>query len=55
MLQALKIAALKYLGSLPKMISNDILHPHKASVIRELGKSLDDPRRPVRKEAVDAR
>ncbi|KAI6113119.1 ARM repeat-containing protein [Pisolithus sp. B1] len=48
-------AALKYLALLPGVIRYDVLHPYKAQVLKELGKVLDDPRRAVRKEAVDAR
>jgi DNA repair/transcription protein MET18/MMS19 len=33
----------------------DILHPSKPTVIKELAKAVDDPKRAVRKEAVDAR
>lgn len=40
---------------LPKIVRYDILHPYKATVIRELAKVLDDPKRSVRKEAVDTR
>ncbi|KAI5995445.1 ARM repeat-containing protein [Pisolithus albus] len=50
-----RIAALKYLALLPGVIRYDVLHPYKAQVLKELGKVLDDPRRAVRKEAVDAR
>ncbi|TDL24084.1 ARM repeat-containing protein [Rickenella mellea] len=52
---ALRIAALRYLGILPHVVRYEVLHPHKSIVIRELGKVLDDPKRDVRKEAVDAR
>ena len=47
--------AIRYLGTLPQVVRYDILHPYKAQVIRDLGKCLDDPKRDVRKEAVDAR
>ncbi|TFK74969.1 ARM repeat-containing protein [Pluteus cervinus] len=50
-----RIAALKYLGVLPSIVRYNILHPQKSHVVRELGKVLDDPKRVVRKEAVDAR
>ena len=33
----------------------DVLHPYKAIVIQDLATVLDDPKRSVRKEAVDAR
>ncbi|TFK39917.1 Dos2-interacting transcription regulator of RNA-Pol-II-domain-containing protein [Crucibulum laeve] len=50
-----RIAALRYLGILPRIVRYDILHPYKSTVLRELSKVLDDPKRSVRKEAVDAR
>ena len=53
--QPVRIAALRYLGVLPSIVRYNILHPQKSYVIRELGKVLDDPKRAVRKEAVDAR
>jgi len=34
---------------------HDKIHPYKANVIRELQKALDDPKRAVRREAVEAR
>jgi DNA repair/transcription protein MET18/MMS19 len=49
------VSATKYIGLLPAIVRYDILHPHKATVVRELANALDDPRRAVRKEAVDAR
>jgi len=50
-----RIAALRYLSILPQIVRYDVLHPCKSTVIRELAKVLDDPKRSVRKEAVDAR
>ncbi|TFK51878.1 ARM repeat-containing protein [Heliocybe sulcata] len=50
-----RVAALKYLAALPKSIRYDKLHPYKTTVIKELSKVLDDPKRAVRKEAVEAR
>jgi len=50
-----RIAALRYLGILPNIVRYDVLHPYKPTVIRELEKVLDDPKRSVRREAVDAR
>jgi len=50
-----RIGALKYLAMLPKIVRYDVLHPQKPMVLRELTKALDDPKRAVRKEAVDAR
>ncbi|GLB41862.1 putative RNAPII transcription regulator C-terminal [Lyophyllum shimeji] len=50
-----RTAALKYLGVLPKIVRYDVLHPSKPTVLRELAKVLDDPKRSVRREAVDTR
>ncbi|EGN92276.1 hypothetical protein SERLA73DRAFT_99542 [Serpula lacrymans var. lacrymans S7.3] len=50
-----RVAALRYLGRLPEVVRYDILHPYKPTVLKELAKVLDDPKRSVRKEAVDAR
>ncbi|THH18072.1 hypothetical protein EW146_g2870 [Bondarzewia mesenterica] len=50
-----RIAALRLLAILPRVVRYDVLHPQKQVVLRELGKALDDPKRVVRKEAVDAR
>ncbi|KAL0067234.1 hypothetical protein AAF712_005804 [Marasmius tenuissimus] len=50
-----RISALKYLGVLPKVVRYDVLHPHKATVLRELSNALDDPKRLVRREAVETR
>ncbi|KAL0953388.1 hypothetical protein HGRIS_004627 [Hohenbuehelia grisea] len=50
-----RIAALRFLALLPSIVRYDVLHPCKANVIRGLGIALDDPKRNVRKEAVDAR
>ena len=49
------MAALRYLAVLPSVVRYDVLHPQKPTVIRELAKALDDPKRVVRLEAVDAR
>lgn len=51
----MRVGALKYLAILPKVVRYDVLHPHKATVLRKLVKALDDPKRTVRKEAVEAR
>ena len=51
----MRVAALKYLAVLPKIVRYTVLHPQKATVLRELAKALDDPKRAVRKEAVEAR
>jgi len=53
--QGVRIAALRYIGILATVVRYDILHPQKATVIRELSTCLDDPRRVVRDEAVYAR
>ncbi|KDR80617.1 hypothetical protein GALMADRAFT_240958 [Galerina marginata CBS 339.88] len=50
-----RISALRYLAVLPKIVRYDVLHPYKATVLRGLANVLDDPKRSVRKEAVDAR
>ncbi|PBK72546.1 ARM repeat-containing protein [Armillaria solidipes] len=50
-----RIAATRYLAILPQIVRYDILHPYKSQVVKELAKVLDDPKRAVRKEAVDAR
>lgn len=54
-LQKVRMLALQYLERLPSIIRYDILHPSKSIVVKGLGKVLDDPKRAVRKEAVDAR
>ena len=51
----MRVAALRYLAMLPGVVRYDVLHPQKATVIRELAKALDDPKRAVRVEAVEAR
>ncbi|KAF8074920.1 Dos2-interacting transcription regulator of RNA-Pol-II-domain-containing protein [Lyophyllum atratum] len=50
-----RTTAVQYLGVLPTIVRYDVLHPSKAIVLRELAKVLDDPKRSVRKEAVDTR
>ncbi|KAI0339641.1 ARM repeat-containing protein [Trametopsis cervina] len=50
-----RVAALQYLAVLPSIVRYDILHPQKPTVLRELAKALDDPKRAVRKHAVEAR
>ena len=54
-LQKVRVAALRYLATLPSIVRYDVLHPQKATVLRELAKALDDPKRAVRVEAVEAR
>ncbi|KAF8517882.1 ARM repeat-containing protein [Hysterangium stoloniferum] len=51
----LRQVSLQYVGILPQIVRYDILHPYKMQVIRDLGKCLDDPKRHVRKEAVESR
>ncbi|KAJ7509674.1 ARM repeat-containing protein [Mycena galericulata] len=51
----IRISALRYLGVLPAVVRYDVLHPCKLDVLRELEEALDDPKRSVRREAVDAR
>ena|SRR6266702_46428 len=53
--QSVRVGALKYLAVLPKIVRYNVLHPQKPTVLRELAKALDDPKRAVRKEAVEAR
>jgi len=53
--QKVRVAALKYLALLPGAVRYDLLHPYKPRVLKDLAKALDDPRRAVRKAAVDAR
>jgi len=51
----LRIAALRCLGVLPNAVRYDVLHPLKANVLHQLGNALDDPKREVRRMAVDSR
>ena len=51
----MRTAALRYLAVIPSLVKYDVLHPQKATVLRELAKALDDPKRSVRKEAGEAR
>lgn len=53
--QRVRVAALKYLALLPGAVRYDLLHPYKPRVLKDLAKALDDPKRAVRNEAVDAR
>ncbi|KAF8449157.1 ARM repeat-containing protein [Boletus edulis BED1] len=50
-----RVAALKCLALLPTAVRYDLLHPYKPRVLKDLAKALDDPKRAVRNEAVDAR
>lgn len=51
----MRISALRFLAVLPSVMRYDVLHPQKVVVLRELAKVLDDPKKAVRKEAVEAR
>lgn len=53
--QKLRIASLNFLAVLPAHIPYTTLHPQKATILKELGKAVDDPRRDVRRAAVDCR
>ncbi|WWD20081.1 hypothetical protein CI109_104555 [Kwoniella shandongensis] len=48
-------AAIRCLSTFPDVIRFEVLHSTKSSVLKELGKALDDPLRSVRKEAVECR
>ncbi|KAK9371155.1 Dos2-interacting transcription regulator of RNA-Pol-II-domain-containing protein [Lipomyces kononenkoae] len=50
-----RIAALNCLAMLPQSLPEEVLQPFKTEVIRKLAVVLDDPRRAVRKAAVDCR
>ncbi|KAF9182984.1 hypothetical protein BGZ51_004321 [Haplosporangium sp. Z 767] len=50
-----RMAALKCLGAQPKSLPFTALRPYKTQVLKELEKSLDDRKRPVRREAVECR
>lgn len=50
-----RVAALRLLGLLPSVVRYDVIHPHKNAVLRELVGALDDPKKVVRMEAVEAR
>jgi len=50
------LASLEFLGLLPEYIPYLTLHPQKTLVLKELGiKAIDDPKKVVRKAAVDCR
>ena len=51
----MRITSLQLLGALAMRTPYDKVHPHKVNVIRELEKALDDPKRAVRRAAVEAR
>jgi len=50
-----RMAALKCLSEFPTSLRYDILHPYKAQVLKELGKTVGDRKRLVRREAVECR
>lgn len=50
-----RIAALQCLQLFPKAFRHELLVPHRKKVVKSLITSLDDPKREVRKEAVDCR
>ncbi|KAJ3283186.1 mms19 nucleotide excision repair [Borealophlyctis nickersoniae] len=50
-----RVAALKVLGQLAKSVEFSILYPQKQRVLKQLGGAVDDPKRLVRKEAVNSR
>ncbi|KAF8933133.1 Dos2-interacting transcription regulator of RNA-Pol-II-domain-containing protein [Dissophora ornata] len=50
-----RIAALKCLAAQPKSLPFTALRPYKTQVLKELERSLDDRKRPVRREAVECR
>ncbi|KAJ6480892.1 ARM repeat-containing protein [Mycena sanguinolenta] len=49
------IPTLRLLRALPSVVRYAVLHPYKADALRGLARALDDPRKGVRREAVDAR
>ncbi|KAJ7906008.1 hypothetical protein B0H13DRAFT_1881068 [Mycena leptocephala] len=51
----IRVASLRYLGTLPGVVTYAVLHPCKPEVLRELGDALDDPKHGVRREVVGAR
>lgn len=53
--QRLRIGAVRFLGAVSSKFEYEKLHPFKANVLRGLQRVLDDPRKAVRLEAVEAR
>ncbi|KAK9448975.1 Dos2-interacting transcription regulator of RNA-Pol-II-domain-containing protein [Limtongia smithiae] len=53
--EVVRTAALNCLAIIPKTLNVDIVRPYRGEVIRKLVPVLDDPRREVRKAAVDCR
>ncbi|KAK9236748.1 Dos2-interacting transcription regulator of RNA-Pol-II-domain-containing protein [Lipomyces kononenkoae] len=52
---SVRIAALNCLAMLPQSLPEEVVQPFRTEVIRKLSVVLDDPRRAVRKAAVDCR
>lgn len=52
---SVRIAALRCLREFPGALRTELLLPYKRSVMTKLIPVLDDPKRTVRKEAVDCR
>ena len=50
-----RMTSLRCLATLPIQLSFEFISPFKKQVIRQVGLILDDPKRAVRKEAVDCR
>ncbi|KAK9345583.1 Dos2-interacting transcription regulator of RNA-Pol-II-domain-containing protein [Lipomyces starkeyi] len=50
-----RVAALNCLAVLPKSLPREVVQPYRGEIIRTLAVVLDDPRRAVRKAAVDCR
>ncbi|GAA6016857.1 hypothetical protein JCM11491_001829 [Sporobolomyces phaffii] len=51
----LRISCLRFLALLPAQIPYLVLHPHKATVLKQLGVAVDDPKKDVRRAAVECR
>ncbi|GAA6018123.1 hypothetical protein JCM8202_000190 [Rhodotorula sphaerocarpa] len=51
----LRLASLALLAALPAHIPYLVLHSQKPVILKELGRALDDPRRDVRRAAVECR
>ncbi|GAA5933513.1 Met18p [Sporobolomyces koalae] len=51
----LRLSCLQFLGTLPAHIPYLTLHPQKTVILKSLGQAIDDPRRDVRRAAVECR
>ncbi|GAA5979071.1 hypothetical protein JCM5350_007056 [Sporobolomyces pararoseus] len=51
----LRLSSLNFLTLLPDHIPYLTLHPQKPMILKELGKAIDDPKKEVRKSAVECR